>query len=766
MTRACRNRDPNHRCWTARLSDVIRGARPESYAQSCRFSAQRASSMADSARCERRTRPGAHRASTSGSAEGPPDRAEPADLCLHRNRLPGRRRCQWCAAQAGRRIARVLALMCALGVSTLAAGQERGDASARLLPLARFVPAETRLYITVPRLGPLSETLIRTGADGYAPLGAADDHERPFNLARAITGFLGPESSVPFDDLKDAELGIVADSWSRLGSAVWLVRLTNDSLLDTWFPVEGRLHDLRSRHGVRFIWTGDGLNLCVREGVLALARRGGGRSLLAGVRRLMNEPSGTSRERSAEFEVLRARLPARHLAMVDVAGDQGNPTAEGVSPLLWPDVHRAVVGLYERRGRIELAVSGSLKTPGRRTPLAPEAVDRIAHLPQTTLMAWATAVDFPKARSSATHGTPDGALDRYLGAFATVGGDRAVGAKLFELLGPNVIFAWEPNLKDPGGAPQVALLVQCTDARGVRAEATYIAGSLLRALRTIDPVDAAVAPKVKLSLHLGTPILHVSLRDYAKASRFPLARLLATTEPAWATVGEWAIFALSREHMQRILDAQNELIPTLATFREVQELTARRQQRNAVAVVQVALAADLLRGWLQAYESGTPSLLDPSWWTPPRRDVAEPEAQFGIVLAGDGPAGVVIVADVLAGSPSEGRLLPEDRILGVDGRFLDLSASTTDLRRRLSDPGIGGSVKLRVQRGDTLRDVELKAARSSSPLESLLLEPADALRELASLGGPLEFATFETLAAGEERYLAQLSLRFASPPQP
>jgi hypothetical protein len=564
----------------------------------------------------------------------------------------------------------------------------------------------------------------------------------------------------------EMELGIVADSWSHLGSAVWLVRIKDESVLDRWFPKERRLHDLRSLLGVRFIWTRDGLNLCVRDDVVAIARRGGDRSLMAGVRRLMNDPKGASRDRLADFQLMRDRLPARHLAIADVVFDKDGPADESGAFWLMPSVRRAVIGLYERHGRIELAVSGLLEKPERKTPLDQGALERIVQLPQTTLLAWATTVDFQRAYESATRGPQTGTFGRYLSLLAGLGSDRAVGSKLFDQLGPNVIVVWGQNLSQPGGPPQVALLVQCADARAVRAETTYIAGSLLRLLKSLDPVDESATPKVKLTLHLGTPILHVPLGKYAAASQVPLAKLLARSEPAWATAGDWAIFALSRGHLEQILDAQNELIPTLGSIREVQQLAGRQHQRDGVSVVQPALAADLLDGWLKAYESGAPSLLDESWWTPNQGNMPHPETRLGLVFGDESSPGVVVVEEVIAGSPSDKRLLPKDQIIGLNGALLELTNSGDDLRKKLTHTAAGRSALFRVRRAGSMVDVELAASQRPSGIEGLLLRPADALHELAAMGRPLQLAAFEMLASGEERYLAQLTLQFSAAPAP
>lgn len=631
------------------------------------------------------------------------------------------------------------------------------------VPLSRYVPADVGFFIRIPRLGEANAALRRTGAVPWLAFmtGGAAGTDTPAGLREAVTAFLGPKSSIDIDELMRSEIGIVSDGWSRLGGAVWLVRIKDGSVLDRWVPKEARLHDLQSRNGVRFIWTRDGMSLCVRGDVVALARRTGGGSLLKKVRSLMNGRRGESLDASESFQKLRGHLPARYLAILQITGNNKDKAGDSILSLLWPTLDRAAVALYERQGRLDIAVSGSLTTPRRQAAASAEAIDRLAQLPRTTLLALATTFDFAHAYTAAVQESQPGTLGRYLALMEGLGRRRSAASELFHLIGPDIIFVWGQDFGDGGQTPHFAVMLESEDARAVRAEVTYIAGSLLRMLGAIDPVQRAAAPAVKLEMHLGCPILSVPLGDYAGESRFPGARLLAEAEPSWAASGRWFIFALSRDHLRRILDAQDGLIPRLDSVREVQKLTRRRQTRMALSAIQAGMASDVLRGWLESSEESVWPLLDPFWGRQPHTPKGQPCGRLGIGLRTDTSARVVIIDRVIPGSPAEGRLQREDRIVGVDGSLLDLNSPAADLRRKLIQRSSRDGPTLRVRRGDSILDVTLPADDVTG-LAELLVKPADALRELAALGSALEFVTVETRLSDETHVLARITLQFTA----
>ena len=673
--------------------------------------------------------------------------------------VTGRRR-----AAVGRIVLAALLVLSVTGTSF----SQRPVRGKRPVPFTRYVPASTKLFITVPRLGELNAAFHGAHAWHLLPLiaGSPPRTEGSFNLREAVNKFLGPQSSVTADDLLKAEIGVVATSWSELGSAVWLVRIEDEKVLDRWFPRNNRVFDRRTKLGVRFIWTKDGVSLCVRDDVVALARRTAGGSMVSAVRSMMNGRPGDTLERSATFQASREHLPARPLAVVHLSKLDESTVPNDGSSLLLPAFSQTVVGLYERSGRIELAISGSVAAPLGKTALSAKAITRVAQLPQTTLFTWATTIDFGQAYASA-QGPPSATLGRYLTLLAGLGSGHMTASELFGKLGPNVILVWGQDLSDDGGTPQLAVLIECKAPREVRSEARHIAGRLLRMVAEADTVTDGATPSIDLDLHLGTPILHVPLTEYAAESRFPFAPLLGEVEPAWATAGDWFILALSRDHLERILDAHNGLIPTLDTVRDVAQLVRRRQDRSALAVIQAGLASDVLAGWLKSFEAGHPSLLDPTWWGPRRAVHVDTLEQLGISPLAEQEPGVVLVEMVEdAGPVGGGRLRAKDRIIGVDGYLLDLRNPAADLRRRLAASTTHLAPTLRVLRGEMIMDVPLAGNIGRAQLPELVVKPRDTVRELALVGRTLQVVTLETYSSDELRYLARLSLRVSEDQTP
>ena len=123
-------------------------------------------------------------------------------------------------------------------------------------------------------LGEVDGALRRAHARQLLPLitGGSPESGRSLDLRRAVTRFLGPESSIKIEELLKAEVGIVADSWAELGGAVWFVRAPDRKVLEGWFPRSRRTGG-DSQRAVWSFRTRDGLRVMVRGDIVAMARR-------------------------------------------------------------------------------------------------------------------------------------------------------------------------------------------------------------------------------------------------------------------------------------------------------------------------------------------------------------------------------------------------------------------------------------------------------------------------------------------------------------
>ena len=87
---------------------------------------------------------------------------------------------------------------------------------------------------------------------------------------------------------------------------------------------------------------------------------------------------------------------------------------------------------------------------------------------------------------------------------------------------------------------------------------------------------------------------------------------------------------------------------------------------------------------------------------------------IGVRARRDPESGVVLVTDVPAGlAGAKAGLLPGDRILAVDG--VPVSQMTVDGFHRAVRGPIGSHVRLTIQRGDMIVDVELERTPLTEP---------------------------------------------------
>lgn len=640
-------------------------------------------------------------------------------------------------------------------------GQTRRPGRPRAVPMARYVPASAKLFVSVVRLGDLDAALHRAHAWTVLPMMASGSGSSaaPTDLASTIKQFLGPHSAINLADLAKTEIGIVAPAWDQLSAAVWLVRMPDEGALDRWFPKAQRRFEGTVKPGMRYLRINDGMLVCVRDGIVAMARHRRSGELFRQTRRLMAGRNEASMAKSEVFRNLSAYLPARYLAYAFVdRTDQGSSDRADVLPAV-PAMRQAVVGIYEGDGRLDVAVRGTLAGKRRRSRLSEDTVQRMMQLPQTTLFASATVIDFQSAYAEAMQRPDAGVLGRILIHLAGFSRHASAPAKLIDLLSGEVVFVWGQDLTGSGTTPQLALLVRTSNARALAAELDYVAESILKLIHVIDPVEDGKALALQRGRHLSARTTSVTLDTYAPASKYPLVKLLRQIRPCWAASGDWLIIALSPQHLERLLDSESGLMPPLEAVRDVRALAQNREDRLSLSVAQAGLASGVLDGWLGAYERQAPSLLDPSWWSIDDTGTAPSSRHLGIVVSDEPTPGRVVVADTRPGSPAADHLEPGDVILGVDGRLLSLETPAQDLWRRLAAHEGEKSPTLRVKRSDVYCDIVMTSPPARSGLAQLAIKPADAVRELASLAHTLRFASLSVFATRGNAYSARLSLR-------
>ncbi|MEK6674520.1 MAG: hypothetical protein AABZ47_02575 [Planctomycetota bacterium] len=585
-----------------------------------------------------------------------------------------------------------------------------------------------------------------------------------FGLRSALTNFLGPESSIRIDELAEAELGILSTSWKHLGESVWLVRVHPNGVIDRWFPKDRRLSEEVTP--IPFFQTQDGLAVGIQQDMVFMAKRGRGEPLLRQILSSTLEPKLQVLGNTDIFKELSSQLPPKPLVVAYIDSNRKGSTPSETFPSILPAVDRSLVGMYESAGQIEFAIRSQLNEPSRQAALSPSDLETMLSLPRTTLLALVTNFNIEGALATATESlSPPGTMGRYLTFLRGLTERSSPSENLADITGSTAIVAWGQDVSEHGLTPQVAILTPCRDSTALLREVRESAEGLIRLIRSLDPSGEIESHPLKIveTSRLGAPVYSISLRGYAEKSRLPIVRLLGGIEPAWTVSEGWFMLALTRDHLHRILDARHGLVATLQSLPEARDLHRVDSPRGMIGFLQAGLASDLLARWLRDFETGSPSLLDPTWWSVPQNTEAT-QRNVGIGMQASQEPGVVIVAKIHRNSRADGILRIGDRVLGVDGQLLNLIAPNADLRRRLGEGPNQPNHVLRLLRGGQLIEVKLPTISTSRGVRAM--GPAELIRELASLSKSLQSATYTVNVTDESRYSAQLSLRFAPSAKP
>jgi len=645
-------------------------------------------------------------------------------------------------------------------------GKKQSTNPAAPVPLARYVPASAELFVDFLRPGDVDEVFRRAqvGRLWSMAAGRSENPDRPFDLRNELHDFLGLESAVKVDELLKTEIGVMTPSWSDLDSAVWFVRLPKPGPLDRWFPRDRR-QESRGPVSERLIRMNDGMIVGIRDGIISMARRGDDMTLAREALRQMVSGVGESLQDSAAFKELASYLPAEPLAVAHWSkGAIDTDAAINWAPPL-PRMERAVVGMFDADGRIDFAVRAALSAPHSRKTLAGHTVNKLMKLPATTLVACATTIGFDDSPESAAGANSMAWWARahaFLSGLQSANGDAAQPSPLF---GPHFILAWDQDLSAAGTSPQLALIVETRNARLLKARFEAIIDPYIGQGSQDESADVSQSePAISRRTHFGVSIAQATLYPEFDGLPLPLAHWVEELPLSWAAQGEWFIIALSRGHIARILDAQFGLVPVLSSVADVQALRKRRASHTTIVLMQPDLASDVLQRWVSEKQAPHPIKLDPSLMTEPSLAEAVQRARLGIGMHLEPEPGTVVVARVYPGTPAEGHLLPEDRIIGIDGQLLDMETPNADLRRRWAGPSDLHGHTLRIQRNDTTIELFLEHEDPDPRRKDMLARSIPAIRGLASALRAIPFASL-TVHPTDERHLSVLvSLRLAQSP--
>ncbi len=636
------------------------------------------------------------------------------------------------------------------------------DAASRDVPFGTYVPASVPYFVTLRSLTALDRALrdVKAGQLMAQLSGSGDERIRRADARSVLRAFLGREKSIDLPTLMGLSAAVAIDSWSDTPHAVWFFRLRDTTVVDQWFPEQRRTAQDTSR-GALIFRTPDGLIVAQRGDILVLARRWIGDRLLIEIVQMLTGKPEASLAQSQRYQELAMYLPAASLATVYVNRPADEQSAPAATRIAGVELERVVIGLYASANDIDLAIRGTLVNESAQERLKPRAISQMLRLPHTTLFAATRTVDLDPA---ALVGQGGSGLSRYGRVLFSLLGRNQAGAKPVSKLGPHVVFAWGQTITSTSDFPQVAVLVECEDSAEFKARLDGTLSNVTAAIRTLDPQQLALLT-VAHETHLGVGVSYIPTVTIDDPARLGALRLLTDIQPAWAAWGNWILLTSHREHLKRILDAQFGLVPTLGSLPAARVIRPGQQGVAMMSVAQTSIAAQQIDAWLAESSEDMPLWLDPIWWDSLLGADVLQSKSLGVRIERDYSPGQIRVSTTVAQTAAEGLLQRGDRIIGLNGRLIDLADPARDFRRQWRRRPRDARPTIRVMRDGEAMDVMLPIVVDEEG-DRPEFDPAPVLRELASLARGVSFAGLTIHATDDQHYSARVTLRLLERAKP
>ncbi len=534
------------------------------------------------------------------------------------------------------------------------------------------------------------------------------------------------------------------------------MQIRDKGLLDEWFPQALRSHSRRAAGPTLLFDTESGFEVAFRGDVVAVGRREGAHALFTEVTSLMTGKSGATWAGDQRFAALAASLPAGLLGTIAIQVKH-EALMEPPWLRLWPGVDLAVVGMREGDGRLDVLLRAVSSSARKTLQLGDKTVSTIERLPEGTLLAWATMVDWPAEYEALLRG--GGGPHPILSVLDEWFVPEQFRARVLEKLGPRTVIVWGQDTVAGSPVPQIALMVELRDPRGgERTLESFIMQALGGGTITAKNGRKTSSVTTRTTTYLGVRIVRMSLRRTAAADDPQSGRLAREVKPSFAMLDGWLVVALNRSHIRRIIEARR-VSPSLGRLPDLRGQAGMLERSRTIGVMQPSLAAAVMTRWMQNTDADQASFLDSSWWDTSPQPVSSPK--IGIAVKVNNDPGMVEVVRVHPGAAAEGRMEAGDQIVGVDGRLLSLLNPNVDLRTRLARSGATVGPTLRVLRNGALVDVALSIETGVEWVPRI--DPVTALRELVTLASQFSFASFSAAQVDEHHYSAHLALRLRRP---
>lgn len=640
-----------------------------------------------------------------------------------------------------------------------AAAQTPAPDGIRSDSLASAVPASARFFIELDRLAPHKDSGRAAKANQIYEL-LVGSHDARTGISadwrRTLRG-LGIKPGDAAKALFSHRMAIAAPSWQRLAEGIILVRIRGDDpiIRDTFPPTDMDVID--DARGAIVYRTRTVLSAATNGKTLILSQRRTPESLYRqAVQIMMDDTLPTLAARPDFQRALNAAADIDGWIYIDTARPEG-------FPLLAAGPHRSPISVaMDLSGQgVEFTVQTSVKPAG--ADQSPVSLQRVQRLPQTTVAAFATRFDARRAFREIMARGFDNSAPGWLKHLADVFDVESVAEGFFGKLGSDAVVAWDQHLGDGPDIPQIALLIESSDP----AACADLCAEVLQAI--VDWLDLRKPPtdrrlRLAKTEYLGTPIYEI-IWNAPSASPAGMAASAIIDRPTFAPLDNVFVLATGPDQVRNIIDARLGLAPKLADLDEFRDFNRRTRDPIMAAVVQPALAAQVVDNWLKDRDGTLQRWFDGMMGADHAvlyRRRGHPK--LGIGVQPDVDPGTVTVARVYPGGRAHGHLRPGDRIVGLNGTLLALDDPAADLRRRVLHPPATGRWVFRIQRGDLLLDAVVPTVPPRR-VSQTVTDPAGALRQLQSLFQLVDFAGIRITRPTPDTINAKLALRFAPTPQ-
>jgi hypothetical protein len=438
---------------------------------------------------------------------------------------------------------------------------------------------------------------------------------------------------------------------------------------------------------------------------------------------------------AAEFQGLLKRVPPKPDAIL-YARMRGEPTAAASRPaaaaasqpasrparvdLPGPlrGASRMLLALHREESRLHFTAVGDAPAAGaarsaRVAALAPT-------LPERTLLAWATELDYPGLVEAA-----EALPERHIVRLALRLQERsATVPRLIETLDPAACLAVgmvEPAERAAPAppAPAVALLLAARDADAAEQELNALLASSVSLYNLLSLTWGLPALSQATDRSVAdTPVHFVDLSGLLEN----LDKGLSELHLCWARDRDVLIVASHLDWLEQILESRHgqgaTLEPVLKLARAAPETGV-----STVVAVQSGPIADLGALWLRYLENVAPQVLREEWWRD--RQPASRNARLGINVEQPEGGTRLRVTSVDEDGPAAGVLRPGDVLVGTAGQRFTTTQPVVEIRRALAERPNARWIDLQVERGGNIRN-----CRVGLPF----VDPVQVLRRAIAIG--------------------------------